>query len=73
MRWRQRRSAPPVWHKESCMGDIIAIAAIAAIIGGALAYIVFAKKSGKKCIGCPDSSACCGKCSACAYRKKEKE
>ena len=32
------------------MGDIIAIAAIVAIIGGALAYIIHAKKSGKKCI-----------------------
>ena len=45
-------------------GDIIAIAAIVLVIGGAVAYIIKAKKSGKKCIGCPDSGACsAGKCS----------
>ena len=53
--------------------DIIAIAAIVAIIGGAIFYIVKAKKSGKKCIGCPDSASCgrsaqsgCGSCSGCS-------
>lgn len=40
------------------LGDIIAILAIALIIGGATAYIIKAKKSGKKCIGCPDSCSC---------------
>lgn len=54
-------------------GEIFAIAAILLIIGGAVAYIIKAKKSGKKCIGCPDSGAChakggcnsdsCGGCS----------
>ncbi len=39
-------------------GDIIAIAAIAFIIGGAIFYIIKAKKSGKKCIGCPDGCSC---------------
>lgn len=33
--------------------DIIVIAVIVIILGGAIAYIVKAKKSGKKCIGCP--------------------
>ena len=44
-------------------GEIIAIALIVLIIGGAVAYIVKAKKSGKKCIGCPYGSSCDGKCS----------
>ena len=51
--------------------DFIIIAIIALIVGGAVAYIIKAKKSGKKCIGCPDSGACsknssCGVgCSGC--------
>ena len=45
-------------------GDIIGIIAIVLVIGGAAAYIIKAKKSGKKCIGCPDSASCqAGKCS----------
>ena len=44
--------------------DIIAIAVIGLIIGGATGYIIKAKKSGKKFIGCPHSSTCSqGKCS----------
>ena len=42
--------------------DYIVIAAVALIVGGAVAYIVKAKKSGKKCIGCPDSGSCSGNC-----------
>ena len=38
--------------------DFIVIGIIALIIGGALTYIIKAKKSGKKCIGCPDSCSC---------------
>lgn len=38
--------------------DWIIIGVIALIIGGALAYIIKAKKSGKKCIGCPYGGAC---------------
>ena len=40
------------------LADIIAIIVIALVIGGAVLYIVKAKKSGKKCIGCPDSCSC---------------
>ena len=46
--------------------DIIAIVAIALIVGAATLYIVISKKKGKKCIGCPDSpncSSCSGSCS----------
>ena len=39
--------------------DWIVVAIIALIVGGALAYIIKAKKSGKRCIGCPDSGSCC--------------
>lgn len=38
--------------------DIIVIAVIVLIVGGAVAYIVKAKKSGKKCIGCPYAGSC---------------
>ena len=45
--------------------DIIAAAFIVLIVGGAIAYIIKAKKSGQKCIGCPDSKTCAGKCLGC--------
>lgn len=41
--------------------DVIIIAAIVIIIGLAVLYIYKAKKSGKKCIGCPDSCSCSAK------------
>ena len=46
--------------------DWIVIAVIVLIVGGASAYIIKAKKSGKKCIGCPDGATCSGKCSGCS-------
>ena len=46
--------------------DCIVLAVIAAILGLAGWYIYKAKKSGKKCIGCPDSGACSGHCSGCS-------
>ena len=42
--------------------DWIVIGVIVLVIGGAVAYIIKAKKSGKKCIGCPDSGSCGGSC-----------
>ena len=42
--------------------DIVVIAVVLAIIGGALAYMIREKKRGKKCIGCPYSEGCKGKC-----------
>ena len=48
------------------MENLIIIAIVAVILGAAIAYVVKAKKSGKKCIGCPDSgSSCGGSCSGC--------
>lgn len=46
--------------------DYVIIAVVAAVIGGAVLYIRKAKKSGKKCIGCPSSgSSCSGHCAGC--------
>lgn len=46
--------------------DYILIAVVLAIVGGAAFYIYKAKKSGKKCIGCPDSGSCSGACHSCS-------
>ncbi|MBR2022982.1 MAG: hypothetical protein IJ996_00505 [Clostridia bacterium] len=63
-------------------GEIIAIVIIALVIVGATGYIK-AKKSGRKCIGCPDGVACksqsgdkkCGgcngNCSCCSQTQPE--
>ena len=40
--------------------DFIIIGTIAVIVVLALAYIIKAKKNGRKCIGCPYSSSCSG-------------
>ena len=62
------------------MEKFIVIAIVLLIVGGAMAYIIKAKKSGKKCIGCPDSCSCsskgkgqeaggCGSCCNCNLEK----
>ncbi len=43
------------------MTDIIVILIIAVILGLAIGYIVKAKKSGNKCIGCPVENSCSDK------------
>ena len=55
------------------IADYIIIAVIGLILGLAGAYVYKAKKSGKKCIGCPDSGkgySCgqggCGGCTGCS-------
>ncbi len=45
--------------------DILLIAVLVLILGGAAFYICRAKKSGKRCIGCPESSKCSGNCGGC--------
>ena len=40
------------------MIDIIVSIILVAIIGGAVTYIVRAKKKGQKCIGCPYAKIC---------------
>lgn len=47
------------------MENVIIIAILALIIGGAAFYVWKAKKSGRKCIGCPDGGACSGSCGSC--------
>ncbi|MBQ7415816.1 MAG: FeoB-associated Cys-rich membrane protein [Oscillospiraceae bacterium] len=53
--------------------DYVIIAVIAVILGLAIFYIRKAKKSGKKCIGCPDSGACSGNCGGCSCGCGEKK
>lgn len=43
------------------MIDYIVIAILVAIVGAAAFYVYKAKKSGKKCIGCPDGCSCSSK------------
>ena len=53
------------------MDDIIIIAIVVVIVGLAAFYVYKAKKSGKKCIGCPDSGSCthnCGSCGGCGEK-----
>jgi hypothetical protein len=55
--------------------DYIIVGIILLVIGSAMLYIIKAKKSGKKCIGCPASSSCCSKskcncCSGCGTDSK---
>ena len=49
------------------MENYIVAAILALAVGVAIFYIVKAKKSGKKCIGCPYADSCCksGGCSGC--------
>ena len=55
------------------MTDIIVGVVVLAIVGAAMAYIIKAKKSGVKCIGCPSAGQCaqkscsCGGCAGCQH------
>lgn len=53
--------------------DIIALAAVALAIGGAVFYIVRSKRGGKKCIGCPYASGCPKSSCACTHTPKDTE
>lgn len=44
--------------KEFPMENAIIIVVLVAILGGAIVYIVRAKKNGVKCIGCPSGGSC---------------
>ena len=48
------------------MTDFIIIGVVLVIVALAAVYIYRAKKSGKKCIGCPDSGSCSGNCGCCS-------
>ncbi len=43
------------------MENVIIILILAVLVGGAVSYIVRAKQSGVKCIGCPAGGSCSGK------------
>lgn len=45
------------------MTDVIVLVVVLLIVGGAITYIVKAKKKGIKCIGCPSGGSCSGNCS----------
>ena len=49
------------------MENFIVAAILVLAVGVAIFYIVKAKKSGKKCIGCPHADSCgkSGGCSGC--------
>ena len=53
--------------------DYILIALVLITIGFSAFFIYRSKKSGKKCIGCPDSCACssigCGGCNGHCHEK----
>lgn len=59
----------------SAVGNVIATVLLLAVLGGAVAYIVKAKKKGQKCIGCPGGCSCCPsqgeKNSCCSCRPKD--
>lgn len=54
------------------MDNVIVIAVLVLIVAFAAIYIIRAKKSGKKCIGCPSGGCsskdggCSGNCSCCS-------
>lgn len=54
------------------MVDIIAGIAVVLVLGLAIGYIVKAKKSGQKCIGCPASKTCSHNCGCHQEDKTEK-
>ncbi len=51
--------------------NIIIIAIVVVIIALAGFYVYKAKKSGKKCIGCPDGCNCGDKKNSCCSGKKK--
>ncbi len=54
------------------LGEIIATASALIIVGLAMLYIVKAKKSGQKCIGCPYSKTCSSGTCSCTCSKDGK-
>ncbi len=58
--------------KESIIA-LISIVLIIAIVGGAIAYIIKSKKSGKRCIGCPYSAYCsAARYSSCCSQRQNR-
>ena len=53
------------------MENIVLLALLGVILGGAAGYVYRAKKKGGKCIGCPDGAKCSGQCSGCCGCSQE--
>ena len=51
--------------------NIVVIAVLVIVVGGAVAYIVRAKKKGQKCIGCPYGASCTKSC--CSNEPKKND
>lgn len=49
------------------MTDIIALAVVLTVVALAAGYIIRAKRRGEKCIGCPHSGSCSGRCGGAVY------
>lgn len=47
------------------LANIIVFLIVVGILFLAIRYIYKAKKSGAKCIGCPDGNSCGGSCCSC--------
>ncbi len=52
------------------MENYIIIFVIVAIVAAIVFYLYRAKKRGEKCIGCPYSKQCGGKCGDCETKEK---
>ncbi len=50
------------------MGNIVVLSILVLCIGGAVAYIIRAKRNGVRCIGC--SAGCNGSCSGCGGKNE---
>lgn len=56
------------------MENYIIIIVLVCIIAAAVIYVVRAKKSGEKCIGCPNSKQCGGSCGGgCGSQNAKKD
>jgi len=49
--------------------DLLLLAMIAVIVASAGWFVYRSKKSGKKCIGCPNGGSCSGNCGSCGDKK----
>jgi len=55
----------PWAERSKPMENLVVVVILVLILGGAAFYIYKAKKSGAKCIGCPDAKTCGGNCGSC--------
>lgn len=54
------------------MGNLIAVIILVLLLGGAVYYLIRAKKRGVKCVGCPACGGCGGKCESDSSVSKQK-